>query len=213
MNKKAVISIVLFLFLGVSCTHQIQVPQSLPLATTSVATLPPTLTSSPTSAGRLTATPIPKKSFDIPKDALILYTAGQKLNVISATGGVPTSIVENPALVYYWSPSWSPDGNRITFAIWGPGITTQINIINSNGSGLRQLRKNTQDDPALSPDGEQIAYTSGKGLYVSSIDGSDLHLLADSIDSFFPSWSPDGKKLALLGGHQVIASMDLIKYI
>ncbi|HSJ86675.1 MAG TPA: SH3 domain-containing protein [Anaerolineales bacterium] len=55
-------------------------------------------------------------------------------------------------------------------------------------------------DPAWSPDGEHIAYTSDNKLYLSSVDGSDLHLLVDSINSFFPAWSPDGKQLALLGG-------------
>jgi Tol biopolymer transport system component len=200
MKRKSAILIMLFLLLGMSCIKQNPVVQSLPLATTSVPTLPPTLTSIPTGVLSFTPPPLPTQSVNIPKDAWILYIGDQSINVIPATGGTPISIVENGTVIYYRSPSWSPRGDRIAFVEFGPEITTQINIVNRDGSGLRQLRNNTYYDPAWSPDGEQIAYSADQGLYVSDVDGSGLRLIASSIDGFLPSWSPDGKKLALLGG-------------
>jgi Tol biopolymer transport system component len=131
---------------------------------------------------------------------LLLYTTSQSINVVSAVDGIPTSIIENDSLVYYGSPSWSPSGDRIAFAESGPGIPTQVYVMNHDGSELRQLRKNTGFDPVWSPDGEQIAYTNDQKLFLTSADGSSLQVLVNSIDGIFPAWSPDGTQFALLGG-------------
>ncbi|MBA2298706.1 MAG: PD40 domain-containing protein [Actinobacteria bacterium] len=49
------------------------------------------------------------------------------------------------------------------------------------------------DSPAWSPDGSQIAYSTGSTVAVMNADGSRVHRVADGIT---PAWSPDGKKLA-----------------
>src|SRR5439155_4697540 len=57
-------------------------------------------------------------------------------------------------------------------------------------------------NPAFSPDGESIAYSSdhtGKfEIYIRSIapDGRDIQLTTDGQQNFDPSWSPDGKRIA-----------------
>ena len=98
MNKKAIMSVVLFLFLAVSCSPERQVIQSLQPTPTLVPTLPPTLTLTPTSIGISTSTVLPTQSVSIPKGALLLYTSGQSIQVIPAIGGVPISVVENNTL-------------------------------------------------------------------------------------------------------------------
>jgi Tol biopolymer transport system component len=64
-----------------------------------------------------------------------------------------------------------------------------------------------EQEPAISPDGKQIAFTSDRGrgagraanLYVQIIGSSTpLRLTRDPHDEFSPTWSPDGTRIAFL---------------
>lgn len=60
-----------------------------------------------------------------------------------------------------------------------------------------------EDEPALSPDGRSIAYTSDErgnlDVYVRSVDGGEPVRLTDSdADDAQPAWSPDGRRIAFV---------------
>lgn len=69
---------------------------------------------------------------------------------------------------------------------------------------LRQLT--TGFDPALSPDGSQVAFTrSGgeNGIYLINTDGSNEHKIFGERELLLsPKWSPDGKWLAFVRGDE-----------
>ncbi len=86
-----------------------------------------------------------------------------------------------------------------------------IYIINADGTGLKRLTYGL--DPALSPDGTQVAFARwswssdgrGPGLYIINADGSGDHLLLGVEWPKAPTWSPDGTRLAFTrqhGGHR-----------
>ncbi len=114
------------------------------------------------------------------------------------------AIIDNQeSQVYYSSVSWSPTGEEIVFAS-NDTTGSKIYIIRRDGDGLRLLGNELgleQYDPAWSPDGEHIAYTTTLDLYVTGADGLGLQHLAQLPALEFPAWSPDGKKLAFIADH------------
>ncbi len=79
-----------------------------------------------------------------------------------------------------------------------------IYVIDADGTNLRLLT--TGIDPALSPDGRQVAFTRWEGpehgapgsLWVINVDGSDERVIhGDVRQPKSPVWSPDGTQIAI----------------
>jgi hypothetical protein len=87
--------------------------------------------------------------------------------------------------------------------------------MNANGSGQTRLTVNPgfdNRDPAWSPDGQRIAFTSARDgnseIYVMKADGSaQTRLTTDPARDFSAAWSPDGTRIAFAsartGAHDV----------
>ena len=73
----------------------------------------------------------------------------------------------------------------------------RIFIVKADGTGLRQLTRGL--DPALSPDGTEVAFTRWEepaGIYLINVDGTNERLLAPVEQPKCPEWSRDGTKIA-----------------
>jgi TolB protein len=106
---------------------------------------------------------------------------------------------------------WSPASNQIVFSASATGSITnsQIYVINTDGSGFRQLTSppTQYSHPRWSPDGTRITFASnhdvygesGADIYIMNADGSNVTRLTDhpAVD-FTPAWSPDGTRIAFL---------------
>lgn len=103
-------------------------------------------------------------------------------------------------------PAVSPDGTKIIFWAFAPGTPADLYLMNSDGSGLRNLTDTpsvSEGNPVFSPDGRRIAFRRGIGggdrdIWVMNLDGTGLRNVSNDPTSFdfVPSWSSDGKLIA-----------------
>jgi dipeptidyl aminopeptidase/acylaminoacyl peptidase len=88
-------------------------------------------------------------------------------------------------------------GGTLVFQLSSGG---DIMVINADGAGLRRLT--TGIDPALSPDGQTVAFTRWQGetgsVWLIGIDGSNERQISEFVKlAKGPAWSPDGSQLVI----------------
>lgn len=106
-------------------------------------------------------------------------------------------------------------GPEIAFVRWPPHTVEpcdcprDIYVMGVDGTGIHRLTHAdpymSNDQPAWSPDGTEIAYvnhwnTHGGSIYVMRANGTQVRRLTDSLDDWGPAWSPDGSKIAFTQG-------------
>ena len=102
------------------------------------------------------------------------------------------------------TPSFSPDGTLIAFALRTPRGDSDIFVSKLDGSDRIDITNNPADDtsPTWAPSGRQIAFASKREddslqLYICDADGANVRrLVKERGEADSPSWSPDGKWIA-----------------
>lgn len=125
------------------------------------------------------------------------------------SGGSSASLTMGDlADISYYTPAWSPDGNRIAFSSNAAG-SVDIWILELQNQSRKRLTRDKWIDlhPSWHPDGQKIAFQSQRPqpkdteelnweIWLINADGSSLRQLVDQ-PAQMPSWSPTGNQLAV----------------
>lgn len=126
----------------------------------------------------------------------IIGVAPGSAQVVGTADGV--SGLSAPIIVISAAPP--PDG--FVFVHIDANGVDDLYYMNLDGTGVRALTNDAAGDfdPAVSPDGQRIAWHSVRdgthAIWVMNIDGSGAHRLATCGFSSMPTWSPDGTHIA-----------------
>jgi TolB protein len=138
-------------------------------------------------------------------------TAGSLHNsiLIMNADGSQRSILFTDAMKSALGPVWSPQGDRIAFAlgqffqtVQGPAVA-DIAVMRGDGTGLRVLTDGSGNFgfPSWAPDGRRLVYraaSKGKnGLFIIDVETGGVRALTGGPGSDnFPSWSPTDDRIA-----------------
>jgi Tol biopolymer transport system component len=127
-----------------------------------------------------------------------------ELIVANVNGTNPVTIVAPVSGIYNFEPRWSSQ-NQIAF-VQGSAGSTQIMVINPDGSGLKQLTSiGAHGEPGWSPDGNVIVFGSAQppsgnlNVYTMHKDGTSVTQITnftEPMEAGDPSFSPDGKQVS-----------------
>lgn len=152
-----------------------------------------------------------QSKMDISKDGILAFvTKSGENDVLHLYDVEKQKVIETfrfKNLVVLGSPSWSPDGRRITFSSVDKPGNSDLYIWDLDRKVLTRLTNDIYDDrdPAWSPQGDKIVFSSDRtpfgshgkyNLFVYNTVTHDIQYLTRGDESYFaPTWTPGGKAL------------------
>lgn len=146
-----------------------------------------------------------------------LLAGGGYLLWSSQQGKVATAVTPVPGVQPIQPVGVTGSRLRIAFSVerGGRPEDKSVWVMNTDGSGLKQLLKNASS-PAFSPDGSLIAYYHwNEGIHVANADGTNARKILGEGNAKYLAWSNDGKWIAFssqpIGDRTVLVTVDAVR--
>ena len=146
-----------------------------------------------------------------------IYEERSDIFIVGVEGGEPRNLTEPVGIEWAWGPSWSPDGERITFVRHEDGWNNEIYVLDvwSDDPHVENLSRHDAVDiwPAWSPHGDVILFWSDRedvfGLWVVGPDGGPVELFFETDEKYsMLSFSPDGDRVVVSNGDLVVIELE-----
>ena len=138
------------------------------------------------------------------------------IDIVNADGTQLTQLIDGPAAmaVDRFTPAWSPNGQWISFFSSEPDGNVALNVIHPDGTGGQRLQTSPMNpdiiDMSWSPAPAQSRVVYVAGGFVKMFDLVTSKEASVGI-GFWPTWSPDGQRIAWWGDHsQAVTVADLL---
>ncbi|MFW2349875.1 amidohydrolase family protein [Qipengyuania sp.] len=118
---------------------------------------------------------IPRFASVSPDGRTVVFESLGKLYAKPVAGGTARRLTSgDDAALELW-PSWSRDGNRLTYVRWTDEGLGQVMTASANGSGARAVTRmpGHYANPKFSPDGNTIVFEKRSGGYLTSPEFSE----------------------------------------
>jgi len=130
----------------------------------------------------------------------VAFARGRDIFVVNVNGTGLTNLTNNGIGVAASNPAYHPLATQIAYALTPvtPDPIPNIRIMDADGTDDRLLVAGG-DEPAFSPDGNQIVYVNGPDLFlISTLGGPPLQLTFNdsTMEAHSPSFSPLGDQIA-----------------
>ncbi len=116
------------------------------------------------------------------------------------------------------NPHWSPDGSRIVCYTEDPARQDRVEVIDAATGEAQVIGDGSSDAfyPSWSANGQSIVYTTKAGetekwVHTFALDGSKNEKLLP-LPAFYARYSPDGKRIAYIGGAWPTSNIYVIDY-
>ena len=126
---------------------------------------------------------------------------GQNLYAVAAAGGPPIQLTKGDGFVggSTWNSagsfgSWAPDSRQIVYSADGDLFLAALP--EATTTRLTQTA-DSEDGARFSPDGRQLAFVRSGNVFVMPVQGGALRQLTRDGGHGAPTWSPDGRWLAV----------------
>lgn len=140
-----------------------------------------------------------------------------ELKVIDADGENPRTITSVKGSIF--SPAWSPDGNRIAYAVQQPKGYPVIYVQSIDGGGAQVVTpfKGTNLSPSFSPDGSSMLFS---GSHEGNADIYQIHLGSGTVKRLVnlpsnevqPTYAPDGNSFVFVSDRDGFNKPQLYRY-
>lgn len=140
-----------------------------------------------------------------------------ELKVMDATGENARTLTQVQGSIF--SPTWSPDGRTLAYAVQRPKGLPVIYVQNADGGGARVVTpyKGNNLSPSFSPDGSQLLFSSSfqgnADIYLLQLGtGSVQRLVSLPSNEIQPSFAPDGRSFVFVSDQLGVNRPQIYRY-